>query len=596
MKKKLRILMLAFVLACVSQAPKTAFASSASASSVYLNETSIKLQRGNTLKLTLTDSSISQDMFYWNGYGNITWSSSNESIATVDQWGYVTIVGTGFVKITANYEGKNYTCRINAVESAYKVSPTTLTMNTYETKTIKMKHTDNVTWYDVYAYQLESDGTKTYASRAFYVDADTDTGVITITAKKAGNYILECIAYVDTDNGEQTYAALINASVNLVGLEETQITCALGTTRTLTYAGCENVSFSSSDPSVVTVNKNGKLTPTGLGEASITMTGTTSNGTAVEYECYVTITDPIVTLNSSYVLLNDMVDFTIKGDSYDSEIIYHASKPSILQEDSYGLTGIKVGTSKLSVSVDGKKFWFTVDVINPSFSSDSYLLTAGSSKKIAVQGLTATAKKEKITYSVGNTNVATVDAAGKVTAKKAGNTVLTAKIGDITLKTGISVGSKNAVNAINKAYSAIGSIYSQENRMQEGYYDCSSLIWRSYSPFGVTFGASSYAPTAAELARYLVNNKKAVAYTYTDPKKLQPGDLIFYGGSDNGRFMNIYHVSMFTGITADPYYSYLSGTSYDYTGKIVHASSGTVLHSTFTETYGNIVLIARPGK
>ena len=28
---------------------------------------------------------------------------------------------------------------------------------------------------------------------------------------------------------------------------------------------------------------------------------------------------------------------------------------------------------------------------------------------------------------------------------------------------------------------------------------------------------------------------------------LKPGDLIFYGGSDNGRYMGIYHVAIYVG-------------------------------------------------
>ena len=44
------------------------------------------------------------------------------------------------------------------------------------------------------------------------------------------------------------------------------------------------------------------------------------------------------------------------------------------------------------------------------------------------------------------------------------------------------------VDAALKGEEVLGAIYSQEKRMQEGYYDCSSFVWRSYNAAGLKIG------------------------------------------------------------------------------------------------------------
>ncbi|MBQ8921582.1 MAG: Ig-like domain-containing protein [Oscillospiraceae bacterium] len=71
-------------------------------SAPYLNYTSYILPNaGNTVNLTL-----------FNAYGDVTWSSSDESVATVDQNGFVVAQKLGAAVITAANNGKEYTCSI----------------------------------------------------------------------------------------------------------------------------------------------------------------------------------------------------------------------------------------------------------------------------------------------------------------------------------------------------------------------------------------------------------------------------------------------------------------------------------------------------
>lgn len=106
-----------------------------------------------------------------------------------------------------------------------------------------------------------------------------------------------------------------------------------------------------------------------------------------------------------------------------------------------------------------------------------------------------------------------------------------------------------------------------EKRMQEGWYDCSSLVYRLYKEAGLVLSG-----TAAEQGEDCYKKAQII-----NKKDLKPGDLIFYSYEENGRFRNISHVAIYVG-----------------DGKMVHAantSRGVVLDLLRT---GSVVFYARP--
>ena len=117
------------------------------------------------------------------------------------------------------------------------------------------------------------------------------------------------------------------------------------------------------------------------------------------------------------------------------------------------------------------------------------------------------------------------------------------------------------------AMTRIGCRYSQERRMQEGYYDCSSFVYRLYKEAGLTLPL-----VASEQGKYCYKNAMII-----NRKDLKPGDLIFYSYEDNGEFRNISHVAIYVG-----------------EGKMVHAANsnrGVVMDPLRTE---KVVFYARP--
>lgn len=87
------------------------------------------------------------------------------------------------------------------------------------------------------------------------------------------------------------------------------------------------------------------------------------------------------------------------------------------------------------------------------------------------------------------------------------------------------------------AYTKLGCKYDQDRRMEEGYYDCSSLVYRLYKEVGIEL------PYVADTQGYYCYQNAMLV----NKKDLKPGDLIFYSYEENGCFRNISHVAIYVG-------------------------------------------------
>ena len=119
--------------------------------------------------------------------------------------------------------------------------------------------------------------------------------------------------------------------------------------------------------------------------------------------------------------------------------------------------------------------------------------------------------------------------------------------------------------------SKVGYPYSQNLRNSGKAFDCSSLAYYAWKSSGIdiAFGGSTTAAAEAEGLK-----DKTVK-----EKDIQPGDLIFYSYTTNGRYKNISHVGIYVG-----------------NGKMVEAVDEA--HGVCLGNYhnGGLVMICRPGK
>ena len=132
------------------------------------------------------------------------------------------------------------------------------------------------------------------------------------------------------------------------------------------------------------------------------------------------------------------------------------------------------------------------------------------------------------------------------------------KLGSYTKTYRVEVAATGMKTIISKAQKIVNTWkYNQGKRMQYGYYDCSSLVWKGYQVYknyNKKLGSTSWAYTAGELFDYLKGKNQIVYYGYIGCNYMKPGDLIFYGDynsavmySTPGRTLDIYHVSMYAG-------------------------------------------------
>ena len=117
----------------------------------------------------------------------------------------------------------------------------------------------------------------------------------------------------------------------------------------------------------------------------------------------------------------------------------------------------------------------------------------------------------------------------------------------------------------------VGYPYSQPLRNSGKAFDCSSLAYYAWKSAGVdiSFGGGTTAAAEAEGLKDKIVKEK----------NLQPGDLIFYSYTTNGRYKNISHVGIYVG-----------------NGKMVEAVDEA--HGVCLGNYhnGGLVMICRPGK
>lgn len=210
-----------------------------------------------------------------------------------------------------------------------------------------------------------------------------------------------------------------------------------------------------------------------------------------------------------------------------------------------------VGETTVTFTLCGKPLQITIRLIQAWIDKTDFTISKGKTCQIVING---DIQGIKPVYKSLKPSVASVSASGKVKAKKNGAAVIKVSIGDSdAMGAVVNVAPAKKIKAFNWARSyAAKNTYSQDKRMDKGYFDCSSLVWRAYHSQGINLMHKNWAPTAADLGKYLVGKHKKVAsadWKNYEKLKFQVGDLLFETGENNGRYKGIYHVEMFGGYT-----------------------------------------------
>lgn len=421
------------------------------------------------------------------------------------------------------------------------------------------------------------------------VEKDEYTNVLLVTGLSSG----EATIVVSLYDQDFNYIASDSCKVIVTEKElgEDSVVCAVGKTAQLHMSGYSQAqvgTWTSSNPSVATVNETGLVTGISMGYTDITVNCVEYNGLITTYTCRVAVSDPKIQMTSGNLAMDCTQELALTGLQPESKVTMTTSNSSVAEvwEYSNSIYAVNKGTATITCEIDGVRLSYKVTVTDPQINVQLLPIVKGKKTKIKVTG---TNKNSKISYQSSSTSIAKVDKSGYVIGNKAGSTSIQINVDGKVMFVPVSVGSSKVIGALEYAMKAIGTPYSQDKRMEKGYYDCSSLVWRAYHSAGVDIGNKYWAPTAADMAKTLVNNKKAIAYKALPVEKLQPGDLLFFAktdGTSNGRYKNIYHVAIYCGTYGDEYGS----------GLLLEARTSDVGMFTYWTTDRNVVVVARPTK
>ena len=230
-----------------------------------------------TLKATVSPSDATNK--------GLTWSSSDSSIATVDQNGKVTGKKEGTVTITVTTKDGNYKATITVVVKNEPVKSVKITGNTSMivkgTQTLKAVITPNNATNKAVTWSSSDESIATVDQNGKVTAKKTGTVTITVTTKD-GNHK----ATINITVKEQKVTKITISGNNKMEVGKTQTLKATVTPNNATNKG---ITWSSSDESIATVDQNGKVTAKKAGK--VTITATAKDGSGVKGTYTITVTE-----------------------------------------------------------------------------------------------------------------------------------------------------------------------------------------------------------------------------------------------------------------------------------------------------------------
>ncbi len=209
----------------------------------------------------------------------------------------------------------------------------------------------------------------------------------------------------------------------------------------------KSVTWESSNANIASVDATGKVTAKAAGTAMITVK--TANGKTDTCTVTVTAKQPTgVTLNKTTLSLDKGASETLTAtiapadvDADQKALTWSSSDANIASVDNNGtVTAKATGTATITVkTVNGKTAACTVTVIggvqpvkvtSVTLDKASLSLTVGKSQQLTATIAPANATNKGLSWKSNDTKIAEVDAAGKVTAKKAGTATITVTSAD----------------------------------------------------------------------------------------------------------------------------------------------------------------------
>lgn len=373
----------------------------------------------------------------------VSWSSSDNSIASVDNNGVVIAqaVGVATITVKSNSDNSKYAICAVTVEpihvTSVAVTPTTLTLT----------EGDKGTVYATISPENATDKSLVWSSDNTSV-ASVDPSTGEVTAIKSGTAHVEAI----TKDGGKTASCTVTVNTRIypvtgVELNKTNLSIRIGSTENLIAtispenATNKNVTWTSTAPEIASVNNDGLVSAKTVGTTYIKVT--TSDG-GYSASCKVTV-EPIsvtsVSLDKATAQLKAGESVTLTAtvspnDATDKTVAWSSSDATIASVTNGVVTANKVGTAVITAKAGDKTATCTITVIATPVSSvnlnkTSASLKAGESVTLVATVSPSDATDKTVVWNTSDASVATVSN-GVVTAQNVGKATITAESGGKT--------------------------------------------------------------------------------------------------------------------------------------------------------------------
>ena len=312
------------------------------------------------------------------------------------------------------------------------------------------------------------------------------------TAKQLGEAVITASLY----GVECELPVKVVLSASEIALDQKELSLNKGETGNLAAtikpedAAFKDIIWESSDPDVVAVDSDGKLTALHGGTAVVSAS---SSHWDLKDSCIVTVIAPVsgITLEEEAVvdlnaerLLNASVS---PEDATNKNVIWTSSDEEVAQIDNEGrVQGVGIGTAEITAATEDGAYTAVclVRVITPvtavELNQENMTLEIGQSAAVAATVLPEDAVDKSIVWESSDSEVASVDENGMITAQRSGKATITAtSLNGTTAKCEVTVpmplnkityvmnGGKN--NQANPADYRDGSVVQLKNPTRGGY-------------------------------------------------------------------------------------------------------------------------------
>ncbi len=359
----------------------------------------------------------------------VTWSSSNESVATVTSSGLVTAVAGGDCIITAkNSSGVSESCRIKVYEdcTGVELGATAKAMYVGQTDTIPVSvipstaTNKNVTWT---------------SSRPAVASVDASSGII--KALTEGSTVITA----KTQNGGFTASCTVTVyskvPVTGITLDRREYTVSVGEIQQLVAAVApqnaseKGVVWSCDNTSVIAIDQRGRFKGLKAGTAILTATSVDGN---FSDQCKITVTQPVtgVRITTTSVKLAvgkaKALEWTVfPENATNKKVTWKSSDTSVATVTQSGVvTGVSEGVTVISVTTVDGGFTSTcnftvyvpvtgVSIVHNAQNTTEFNINKGSTILLSADIKPANATNKTVSWASGNPLIATVNEAGQVT-------------------------------------------------------------------------------------------------------------------------------------------------------------------------------------